>query len=148
MMPRTVMAASGLVALAACADMTRPRPQPGLELDHLPPTTLVMRVGEIRSVGDIRIRFVGVPEDSRCPIDAQCPWAGNAVVHLNAEHALGEAPAYPLRLNTGMEPRSAEAYGLRVTLVALRPDRRAGIPVDPRDYRAELRLQGVDFGTP
>jgi hypothetical protein len=143
-----MMAASGLLALVACADMTRPRPQPGLDLEFTPPTTWLLRVGESRSLGPVSIRFLGVPEDSRCPIDAECPWAGNAVVQLNAEHALGEAPAYPLRLNTGLEPRSAEAYGLRIRLVALRPERRAGIPVDPRDYRAELRLQGIEFDAP
>src|SRR5687768_17789148 len=33
----------------------------------------------------ITVSFVGVPEDSRCPTDVQCVWAGNGAVR-SEEH--------------------------------------------------------------
>jgi hypothetical protein len=100
-------------ALAACA--TVPPAEAG-------PTAAL---GQIAVVEGLRIRPLSVVEDSRCPINARCVWAGRMV--LRAEVNRG-----PLDLTLG-EP---VAYaGGRLALVAAEPGRTAGRETNPADYR-------------
>jgi hypothetical protein len=86
-----------------------------------------------------QVTFEAVPEDSRCPIDAVCVWAGNARVSLRLT---AEGKDSSIALNTGSEPRSATAGNLRLELRALAPSPRAATPTPPGDYRATLRATG------
>lgn len=75
----------------------------------------VARVDEAR----LELRFAGVDEDSRCPVDVTCVWAGDAIVALiaragNQERRL-ELHTHPDRETTG------ELAGYRVQLVSLAP---------------------------
>ena len=44
-----------------------------------------IKVGQkIKLAGqDVQVKFVAVSEDSRCPVDVNCVWAGNAAVALD-----------------------------------------------------------------
>ena len=64
----------GLVNLIGCA----PAVVKEAQLDQ--PFTLFVR--ERAQLGNLQIRFIGVPEDSRCPLDVECVWAGNAKIVL------------------------------------------------------------------
>lgn len=87
-----------------------------------------------------RVTFDAVPEDSRCPIDAVCVWAGNARVSLRVTEAGTDSS---VALNTGLEPRSATVGGIRLELRALTPAPRADTPTPPDAYRATLRVTGT-----
>lgn len=84
------------------------------------------------------LRFDRVPEDSRCPVDVDCVWEGNAIVLLNLR--IGEAPAEPVELRTTLQPRGAVAGSFRIELVSLEPLPVSDRPVDPSSYRATLRV--------
>lgn len=86
--------------------------------------------------GGLSVTFPGVAEDSRCPVDVQCVWAGNARVALRAARPGGSMVA--LDLNTTLEPRAAEAFGHTLRLVGLAPAPTQGTPIRPQDYRARL----------
>ncbi len=45
-----------------------------------------LKEGEKSRVHDIKVNFVKVLEDSRCPMDTQCVWQGIAVVELEIFH--------------------------------------------------------------
>ena len=47
-----------------------------------PQIVFKVSLGETLTVGDIDLKFVEVLEDSRCPKDAVCVWAGQARVHV------------------------------------------------------------------
>lgn len=83
------------------------------------------------------VRFEAVPEDSRCPIDAVCVWAGNARVSLRVTETGSDSS---IALNTGSEPRSVTLGNLRLELRALLPAPRAATPTPPDTYRATLRV--------
>lgn len=85
---------------------------------------------------NLRITFTSVEEDSRCPIDVLCAWAGNA--KLNLEVKRSKKKFITVDMNTTLEPKERDYKGYRVKLVRLNPQRRAGIPVDPADYEATL----------
>lgn len=86
----------------------------------------------------IVVRFRSVSNDSRCPIDVQCVWAGNAVVGLTL--TLGEGPSTELSLNTGLDPKVTKLGGSTIKLVGLKPAPKAGKPITPANYVATLEV--------
>lgn len=85
---------------------------------------------------NVVIRFRGVTEDSRCPSDVQCVWAGNAVARFDLSGgALAEAA-----LNTTLDPKSVVYSGYTMTLVGLKPTPRSGTKIPALDYVATLRV--------
>ena len=56
----------GLIGLGACAAAG--------------PVEGPVRLGQIASVNGPRVRADAVVEDSRCPIDVQCVWAGRLIL--------------------------------------------------------------------
>lgn len=107
---------------------------------------VALRIGEARVTSDgLHLKVQGVPEDSRCPVDVTCVWAGNAKVRVEAH----KPPAAPvaLDLNTGYGPQRQEAvYGaFLVRLVSVAPPRRAKVgPLKPDDYVIHLRVTPKD----
>jgi hypothetical protein len=68
------------------------------------------------------LEFVGVLNDSRCPVNVDCVWAGDAEVKLRVFKGKQQKI---LILHTGLEPRSATVMGLKLTLQRLEPQRGA-----------------------
>jgi hypothetical protein len=90
--------------------------------------------------GALRVRFVRVPSDSRCPVDVECVWAGNAEVLLEAGGSRGRGQK-SLRLNTNASPeRPGEGRYGRYTLklAGLTPQPRSNRKIGPVEYTATL----------
>jgi hypothetical protein len=85
----------------------------------------------------ITLRFVGVPEDGRCPVDLQCVWAGDARVEL--ELSRGGVPD-ELELRTTLDPRVVPVDSFTLRLEGLDPAPRTSRPIDASDYRARVRV--------
>ena len=88
----------------------------------------------------LRVRFVRVASDSRCPADVDCVWAGNAdlVFEVGGSRWRGRQT---LRLNTNASPeRPAEARYGRYTLklTGLAPQPRSTRKIAPGEYVATL----------
>jgi hypothetical protein len=83
------------------------------------PADITLKNGEPRIVDSVAITFVKVVEDSRCPANVQCVWAGNAMVELSI--AKGPDPAALRFLNSTTEPRAIEEAGFRITWKSLLP---------------------------
>ena len=87
----------------------------------------------------LRLRFVSVEEDSRCPSDVACVWAGNAKLLLQVSS--GNKSAEKLRLNTHGSAQGADegkVGSLRVKLLKLDPYPRSNQRIAAGDYRATL----------
>ena len=99
-----------------------------------------LRQGETARVGNrgLRLTFLALREDSRCPTDVQCPWAGNARLELVARQP-GHDSAH-IDLNTTLEPHSRPYDGVEVVLVGLAPLPRVGTPIQGSEYVATLRV--------
>jgi hypothetical protein len=86
---------------------------------------------------DVRVRFLRVSGDSRCPADVVCIQGGDAVVHIRAEN--GDAREF--ELHTGDDSRAAVSYeGLRIALVTLQPYPFSSRTIQPDEYRVTLRV--------
>jgi hypothetical protein len=108
---------AGAFALSACATMPSAGPTAGL--------------GQVATAGGAAIRPIQVIEDSRCPIDVVCVWAGRLVLLAEVNYR-GGSEEFRGNLILG-EPLKLGSE--TVTLVAARPAPRAGKPTDPRAYR-------------
>lgn len=96
-----------------------------------------VRVGQIASVNGPRVRAERVIEDSRCPIDAQCVWAGRLIVRVTV---LGGGWSKQLDLTSGVPVTVADGS---LTLVAATPPRRSTDRKDkPLTYRFTFGFQG------
>jgi hypothetical protein len=98
---------------------------------------VVLAVGETAEVqGAARLRFQGVPADSRCPADAFCIQAGDATVRIEV---LSAAPAATYDLHTGNVGTVTHAE-LTIALVQLAPYPYSTRAIRPEEYRATLRI--------
>jgi len=87
---------------------------------------------------DVRLQFVDVTVDSRCPIGVFCIQAGEAIVQIRASGG-GATTSYDL--HTGDASRAAASHGdVRFALTQLAPFRPNGGTIAKSDYRATLEI--------
>jgi len=85
----------------------------------------------------LRIKFVAV-EDSRCPRDVQCIWAGNAKVTITVTNRKGESKTFDL--NTNLEGKSARFDGYEIKLGSVSPHPNSNIRINPNGYTASFTV--------
>jgi hypothetical protein len=119
-----------VLMLAGCSTPTQPDRVPKDEPFDL-------RIGEsILTTDDVRIRFDAVRSDSRCPMDAICVRAGEAMIALTLSRA-GEVPV-GRELDTTPARSSATFLNFTITLSSLQPYPRSDRQIRPEDYVATL----------
>jgi hypothetical protein len=87
---------------------------------------------------NLRITFLTVETDSRCPSDVKCVWAGNAAVQFQLTNGRSNKT---VTLNTGRGGAfvsEVEYKGYKVKLVDLSPYPRSDRQVAASDYAATL----------
>jgi hypothetical protein len=126
----------------------KPTPLPPAPPPHSPrvPLTLpygsvMLGVGEVVSVGDYRIVIHEVLEDSRCPSDVMCVWAGMLRVRLSITGS--EVHEKTLLLGD-----SVSVEGVQVELSSALPSPKAGSPVEASHYRLTLVVTPAPIATP
>ena len=121
-----------MLALVACDDSLT-APTVGLNQEF------VLAPGEIAKIAEtgLRIRFVNVRGDSRCPADAICIQGGDALVHIEVLSFGSGAQEYDLHTGN-MQPVVHE--GSTIALVNLAPYPFSSKTILPDEYRATLRV--------
>ena len=121
-----LLPAFATIAIASCA--TVPPAEPG-------PTA---GIGQMAYLNGLRVRPLQVVEDSRCPTNVQCVWAGRVRL-LAAVELRGGSEELRTTLTLG-EPMHVADGALR--LVAVTPQKKAGTEIDARSYRFTFDFQG------
>jgi len=93
-------------------------------------------LGQQADVDGLRVRPLKVLEDSRCPINARCVWAGRIIVR---SAVAGGSWRRTLDLELGKPLQVADG---QLTLVAAEPGNMAGAATEPRAYRFTFAFQG------
>jgi hypothetical protein len=126
-----------LFALAACETL----PDVSLLVTPDQPATVILFRGQHALIGSepLEIVFRDVVEDSRCPTDVTCVWAGNGKVRLRL--TLGTGSESTADLNTGLLPSRTEVGPYRITLVELSPDPVSTASIPPERYRINLLVE-------
>jgi len=121
------------LTLTACATGSMNGPAGPVDL------RVVLAPGQQTAVpGAGAIRFEGVANDSRCPGDAICVWAGDATVRVVVLASGGVSSSYELHT---FDLKPVQHLGLTIGLDALSPYPFASKgPIPPADYRVTLKL--------
>ncbi len=81
----------------------------------------------------LRVEFVRVSNDSRCPADVVCIQGGDALVHILVDGG-------PYELHTGDASQASITHGgVTIELLELQPYPFSSRTIEPGDYRATLR---------
>ena len=88
--------------------------------------------------GGINIKFVELVDDSRCPRDTNCIWAGNAKIKVRVTK---NGRSKDIELNTNLEPKDVVFAGYSFRLVGLTPEPRSNIRINRNGYVAAIEVQ-------
>ena len=86
----------------------------------------------------LKIKFMSLVEDSRCPTDANCIWAGNAKIKIRVTDFRGRVENF--ELNTNGQPQSADFAGWHITLENLTPHPKTNVRINRKGYIATLSV--------
>ena len=100
-----------------------------------------LRLGQSAQVRgeNLKVEFVAVPEDSRCPTGVDCIWEGNGKIRLRIGKPRSDAAT--VELNTTVEPGNASYLNYEVRLVNLSPYPKAKQPINKKSYVATLSIR-------
>ena len=115
------IAAPALVA--ACVVVPEPYSTPPA------PQGTAVALGQSVQVGDLRVTPQSVVEDSRCPINARCVWAGRLVVKTQIDGA-GWRDSAEMRLG-----ETFGTHGKVIALVSGEPGKTTDRETQPEEYR-------------
>lgn len=129
-----VLLVAATLTLAGCATPTPPALVPPSQEDGISRTM----IGRTVSVGGPEVTPIAVIEDSRCPADVACVWAGR--VRISARVDLGRGSEFH-ELTLGTPVPVADGA---LELVEVQPSKRASDEraLAPHDYRFGLRFMG------
>ena len=123
--PRIALALIALPLLGACATVPRGDVGP----DHV-------ALGQTANLGGPRVTPLKVLEDSRCPMEARCVWAGR--VRLKVRIALGSGS----ELREIASDKPIQVGDGTLELAGVMPPRSVQRTIAPRDYRFSFRFAG------
>ena len=97
----------------------------------------LMRQSACFSDANLWVRVDSIPQDSRCPIDAVCVWAGDAVTWITVGNT-ANATKQSFALHTGIAPKEALFQEFQIQLVDVAPLPRSGGRIAMGDYKVRL----------
>jgi hypothetical protein len=95
-----------------------------------------IKIGEKVAIKDtnLKITFIVVLEDTRCPEDVFCGVAGNAKLKFKVK----ASETAKIKINLYSLPRETVFRGYKIQLTGLSPNRRFGQPIPPESYEATM----------
>ncbi len=94
------------------------------------------RLGQTVNLGGPKVTALAVLEDSRCPMEARCIWAGRVRLSVRVTTGAGAmvqelASDKPLQVADG-----------QLEIAGVMPPRSVRGPIKPRDYRFSFKFSG------
>lgn len=104
-------------------------------------TSVTVGVGKQKTAttDKIKIKFLSLVEDSRCPTDANCVWAGNAKIKVLITNRRGKSETFEINTNTGA--KGAVFGGWAINLVSLSPAPKTNIRINRNGYTATFEIK-------
>ncbi len=102
--------------------------------------TFKLRTGQqkVTAKSGLTIRFVGVTEDNRCPVDTDCVWAGNAKIKVRIS---SPRMTKTFEFNTDAGPKGDILDGWAIYLDELTPKPHSRRKITARQYTALFRVE-------
>jgi hypothetical protein len=144
MIQRTFIGATTIACALACVSATGPDRQAA---DRATAVALgeefaLHAGGTARIASDgLTVGFERIVEDSRCPADTTCVWAGDAVVRVEIRRSQSERATLDLHTQSNA-PREGRFRQYRVRLVRVAPVRQSSSEIPPDQYVVTLVIFG------
>lgn len=119
--------------LAACQSTGAPAPHVASLNQEI---QLAPREQAVFAQQGLNVEFVRVVEDTRCPTDVTCVWAGEVKVQLSTRINAAEAVQHEITVG-----QSATVDGFRLIVVQVQPERISSRQISPEEYRVTLRVE-------
>lgn len=102
--------------------------------------TVKVRVNQQKTIAQngLTVKFVSLVEDSRCPADTNCVWAGNARIQVKISDRRGRSETF--EMNTNLGPKGDSFGGYAVNLTSLTPIPRSNIRINRNGYTATFAI--------
>ena len=100
-------------------------------------TKVLINKQKIVTKDKVAIKFVSLIEDSRCPTDTSCIWAGNAKIKVQISKGKS---AQTFELNSNLEPQTVEFAGYDIKLINLDPKPASNIRINRNGYTATFSI--------
>lgn len=102
--------------------------------------SLMVRIGQEKAArGNLRVRFLTLVEDSRCPTGTQCVWAGTARIKIQVRSSARNAQTFDIETNGD----DVMFRGYRIKLTNLTPHPANNIRINRNGYVATFRITNV-----
>ena len=103
-------------------------------------STMKVKVGKQKkfSGSKIKVKFMSLVEDSRCPEGTNCVWAGNAKIKVMISQ--GDGAGETFEINTNLGARGATFGGYAINLTDLTPTPKANVRLNANDYTATFTI--------
>jgi hypothetical protein len=104
----------------------------------------ILKPGRTATISDagLKLKLEKVTDDSRCPVDVTCVWAGDAVAVIRLIPTGGAEETRQLHINRATDrPGEVEQDAYVIKFVGLSPATRSDRPIKPEDYRATFVVQ-------
>ena len=124
------------LALAACDSGMDPSGTPAVEAVLSVPFTLPAGRTAVLTAERLSLTFLGVLDDSRCPVDVVCSQAGNATMSILAAQQGRAATTLTLTLND--DPQAVVYEGFGIHAQQLMPDPLSDRTIPPGNYRVTI----------
>jgi hypothetical protein len=98
-----------------------------------------VRYGKEVTIKELKVKFESVVEDSRCPKDVTCVWAGDAKILVSVRRGISKTAKMELHTN-GQFAQTGKYQQYVIKLVALDPYPRSSAKTKPSDYVATLLI--------
>ena len=85
----------------------------------------------------LKVKFLSVEDDSRCPVDTNCVWAGNAKIKIRISK---NGRTKVVELNSNLQDKAAIVEGYSIKFVHLTPEPRSNIRIDRNGYVATFEV--------
>lgn len=131
--PRSLVSLLLIVALAACRSTGAPAPHAASLSQEV---QLAPQEQAVYQPPGFMVEFVRVVEDSRCPSDVACVWAGEVKVQLSTRLDAAEATEHEIKPG---EPKTVGA--LRVDVVNVQPERVSTREIAQDEYRVTVKVE-------
>ncbi|HEX7335199.1 MAG TPA: hypothetical protein VF290_27105 [Pyrinomonadaceae bacterium] len=102
-----------------------------------------LKIGESAKASSegLQVEFDSVAEDSRCPKDVNCIWAGNAKILLKVRKDAAEAAS--VELNTNMTPKTSRYLEYELRLKDLKPYPESKAAIKSSEYEVTLTVHKI-----
>lgn len=102
--------------------------------------TTALRIGQTkRTPGNVRVKFIEIVEDSRCPIGTDCIWAGRVIIRVEVKGKNGRPRT--AELEAGKPESTVSVDGVTISLSSVDPHPKADKKPSNREYIARITVK-------